>query len=253
MQSVPKEANREVSENEPSQVTARQIAAELIARIEAGELRPGDTLATVRELMVQFGASINTVQRALRELKVRGLIQKVGRNNIVRRSAPEVVDRSADYTRPVAEGEPAPYRDRTRITEVGPVGAPDYVAKLLKVAAGDVVLVRRRTMIRNDVDPVELVASYYTMDVAAGTELAERAPVKGGSPTALARLGMPPGPSTEWVFARLATRDEAEKLNLDAAAPVIRILRQVRSQDGRPLEVIEQVMPAEGNVLQYDF
>lgn len=236
----------------PPQVSARQIAAELNARIDVGELRPGDTLPTVRELMDQFGASTNTVQRALRELKDRGLISKAGRNNVVRRPV-QMVERSADYTRPRAEGEAAPHRDRSRITEVGPTGAPEYVAELLDVSPGDVVLVRRRTMIRNDVEPVELVSSYYPMGIAGGTELAGRALVKGGSPTALARLGYVSGPSTEWVFGRLPTPEEADKLNLPASAPVFRLLRQVRTTEGRPLEVIEMVMSAERSVLRYEF
>jgi GntR family transcriptional regulator len=244
------EATRPVVQD-PSQVSARQIAAEMNARIDAGELRPGDTLPTVRELMEQFGASTNTVQRALRELKDRGLISKAGRNNVVRHPV-QLVERSADYTRPLGEGEPIPHKDKPRITEVGPTGAPDYVAELLDVAPGAVVLVRRRTMIRNEVEPVELVSSFYPMEIAGGTELAKRALVKGGSPTALARLGYVSGPSTEWVFGRLPTPGEAERLNLPAGAPVLRILRQIRTAEGRPLEVIEMVMSAERNVLRYE-
>lgn len=232
-------------------LTSRQIADELLARIAAGELKPGDKMPTVRELMAQTGASINTVGRALRELKDRGLTQRDGRNSIVRKPV-EVVERSAEYTKPRADDQDALYQDRTRLTEVGPTGAPDYVARLLGIEEGDAVIVRRRTMIRNEVDPVELVTSYFPIHIASGTELAGRGGLSKGSPTALARLGFPPESSTEWVSCRLPTPDEAEKLRLAATAPVLRLLRQLRMADGTPVEVTEMVMPGEGNVLRYE-
>lgn len=238
-------------EERGSPLTSRRIADELRARIEAGELQPGQTMPTVRQLITQFGASTNTVQRALRELRDHGLTQREGRNTIVRRPV-EVVERSAHYTRPRADNENAPYKDKTRVIDVGPIGAPDYVADLLNVKAGDVVLVRRRVMIRNEVDPVELVTSFFPMEIAAGTELAERRNLPKGSPTVLGHLGYPPGPSTEWVYGRLPTPDEAERLRLPAGVPVLRLLRQLRMEDGTPVEVTEMVMPAEGNVLRYE-
>jgi GntR family transcriptional regulator len=236
----------------PGGWTAALIADEIRARIKSGELRPGDKLAPMRRMIEEFGVTSQTVQAAIRRLSLAGLVEtRQGSGTYVRTSV-EMTERSADYTRPLQPGEPLPHKDKTRLTEVGPTGAPEFVADLLDCSPGDVVLARRRTMVRMDVGPVELVTSYYPMDIAQGSALATMRLVKGGSPTELARLGFPPGPATEWVYARMPSPDEARDLNLRATTPVFRLVRQVRTAEGRPIEVIEQVMSGDRYVMRYD-
>jgi GntR family transcriptional regulator len=124
---------------------------------------------------------------------------------------------------------------------------------LLKVERGAVVVVRRRTMVDRETEaPNELVNSFYPAEIALGTPLAERGLLRGGSPDELARLGFPPGPATEWVYARMPTAAELEALGLRPNFPVFRIVRQVRTEQGRPVEVLEMVMSAERYVMRYE-
>jgi DNA-binding FadR family transcriptional regulator len=51
-----------------------QIVEDLIGRIDAGALRPGDRLPPERDLSRQFGVNRMTLRQALGELKMRGLI-----------------------------------------------------------------------------------------------------------------------------------------------------------------------------------
>lgn len=62
------------SEPEESESPYRQIAAQLRARIDAGELAPGDTMPTVKELAAANGVSVGTAHRALALLADEGRV-----------------------------------------------------------------------------------------------------------------------------------------------------------------------------------
>lgn len=53
------------------------IAAELRARIEAGEYRPGDALPSITRLSQEYGVAKTTAQKALRLLIDEGLARGV--------------------------------------------------------------------------------------------------------------------------------------------------------------------------------
>src|SRR5437588_4071959 len=53
----------------------RQIIDQVTGGLAAGTLRPGDQLATVRQLAVDLAINPNTVIRAYRELEIRGVLE----------------------------------------------------------------------------------------------------------------------------------------------------------------------------------
>jgi DNA-binding GntR family transcriptional regulator len=53
----------------------RQIAEDLRAQIESGEYPPGARLPTKAELMAQYHVAVNTVERAIEELRQAGLVE----------------------------------------------------------------------------------------------------------------------------------------------------------------------------------
>lgn len=59
----------------PRDSYARRIVADIRARIESGELRPGARLPTQRQLREQYGCSENPVKRAVDMLEAAGLIE----------------------------------------------------------------------------------------------------------------------------------------------------------------------------------
>ena len=66
----------------------RMIAADLRAKIESGELAPGDTLPSESELTSQFGVSRGTARQAFLELQAAGLIDAVqGRGRFVKEAS----------------------------------------------------------------------------------------------------------------------------------------------------------------------
>lgn len=62
------------SEPMPAVPLYRQIADRLRARIEAGELRPGEQLPTQAEIAEEWECSLQPVKWALRELELAGLV-----------------------------------------------------------------------------------------------------------------------------------------------------------------------------------
>lgn len=54
--------------------TWQKVAAHLIVRIKAGEFPPDAMLPSERALVEYYGVALNTVRRALDELRDRGLI-----------------------------------------------------------------------------------------------------------------------------------------------------------------------------------
>ena len=62
----------------------RQIAAWLLARMDSGELRPGQTIDSEKDLMDAFGVARTTVRRAIAYLRETGAVRSVaGRGSYV--------------------------------------------------------------------------------------------------------------------------------------------------------------------------
>jgi GntR family transcriptional regulator len=62
----------------------RQIAAWLLARIESGDLQPGQAVDSEKDLMDRFGVARSTVRRAVAYLRETGAVRTVpGRGSYV--------------------------------------------------------------------------------------------------------------------------------------------------------------------------
>lgn len=102
-----------------------QLKAQVISRIESGELIAGTKLPTVRALATTLGIAPNTVARAYRELEADGLIETRGRNGTVVRA------RAGDAAA-LAQLAAQEYAARVRELGVDPDAALDYVRVALK-------------------------------------------------------------------------------------------------------------------------
>src|SRR4051812_14205279 len=66
-----------------------RIAAEIMRRVAAGELRPGDRLSPIRQAAGEWGVNLNTVARAYAVLAERGILEtRTGAGTIVARGRP---------------------------------------------------------------------------------------------------------------------------------------------------------------------
>jgi molybdate-binding protein/DNA-binding transcriptional regulator YhcF (GntR family) len=68
-----------------------RIAAEILRRVAAGELRPGDRLPPIRQAAGEWGVNLNTVARAYAALAERGILEtRSGGGTVVTRGRPGV-------------------------------------------------------------------------------------------------------------------------------------------------------------------
>ena len=99
----------------PSAPLYERIAADVLRRVVAGELRPGDRLAPVRRAAREWGVNLNTVARAYALLAERGILEtRAGGGTVVAASRPDAIRWGAD---PVAEAR----AERLRSTLGGPI------------------------------------------------------------------------------------------------------------------------------------
>lgn len=111
----------------------------------------------------------------------------------------------------------------------------------------------RRQLLMHDGEPVELVTSYYPLELARGTALAEPRKIRGGTPTLLAEMGFPPRRTVDRVSARVPTPEQYEALRLPSDLPILRTLRVVYSDNDRPIEVTLMAKAGHLYELQYEF
>ncbi|MDW6061517.1 GntR family transcriptional regulator [Streptomyces sp. FXJ1.4098] len=239
-----------------------RIAADLRDEIMSGELPPGARLPSTAQLKERFSASNATVQKALQLLKDEGLaVGRAGAAVTVREHRQRTM-RPAAYMAPAAPGEPYRWiseaadghqaRGSSRLLEVAEVRPPADVVEALRLPDGGMALLRAQVLSLDD-EPVELVKSYYPLELARGTAMMDRRKIKGGTPALLAELGYPPRLSVDKVSARVPTQEQYTMLGLPGNLPVLRTLRVVFSDGERPIEAT--VMAKAGHLyeLRYEF
>ncbi|PHQ50211.1 GntR family transcriptional regulator [Streptomyces cinnamoneus] len=251
--------------NEVSQDSGKprylQIAHDLAEQIRAGILEPGSQVPSESEVMERYGVSQGTVRKAMAELRTSGLVETHhGRGSYVK-SLPPVRRKSSDRFRRshrrdgkgayLAEAEQAGQKPRVQVLYVGPTDAPAEIADRLGVAAGDKVLARRRRYF-SDNTPTEEATSYLPWPLATAIpQLLSENPGSGGIYARLEEHGLTLGEYVETVRARLATKQEVSALRLSPGSPVIHLVRNAVTRDGRVVEVCDTIMAADRFVLEY--
>ncbi|MGP3967339.1 GntR family transcriptional regulator [Streptomyces sp. 6N223] len=237
-----------------------RIAADLRDEIMSGDLAPGAKLPSTAQLTARFNASNATVQKALRLLKDERLV--VGRPGaaVTVRDHRQRTLRPAAYLAPAGPGRRYPWlaeaeklgkRARSTLLEVGEDTPPTDVAMALQLPQGGRALLRSQILLLDE-EPVELVKSYYPLEIARGTAMTQRRRIKGGTPKLLAGLGYPPRLSVDRISARVPTQEQYRLLRLPSDLPVLRTLRVVYTDEDRPIEAT--VMAKAGHLyeLQYE-
>ncbi|MDX2848515.1 GntR family transcriptional regulator [Streptomyces sp. PA03-3a] len=238
-----------------------EIADEIVLQIRQGVLKPGDTVPSESELMDRYGVSGGTIRRAMTEVRASGLVEtRHGKGSTVK-DRPPVRHRSSDRFRRslrrggkaayLAESEQSGATAKVSVLYIGPVEAPEDIAERLGVEAGAKVLARRRLYFRNGT-PVETATSYLPWDVAKDIpELFAENPGGGGIYARLEDHGHEFAEYVETLQARPASKAESSELALSPGAPVIHLIRNAVTVDGRVVEVCDTLMAADQFVFTY--
>ncbi|MEU9148985.1 GntR family transcriptional regulator [Streptomyces sp. NPDC048417] len=238
-----------------------RIAADLRDDIMSGQLPPGFNLPSTAQLRTRFGASNATVQKALQLLKDEGLvIGRAGAAVSVREHRQRTI-RPAGSLSPAAAGQTYPW-----LTEAAKHGATAHITLLgvtetrppadVRAAFGlsdEASVLLRSQLVLIDDEPAELVKSYYPLEIARGTPLADRRRIRGGMPALLTELGHRPHRSVDRVSARVPTQEQFQTLRLPGSLPVLCTLRVVYTEAGRPVEATAMAKAGHLYELQYEF
>ncbi|MET3983307.1 GntR family transcriptional regulator [Streptomyces sp. PvR034] len=238
-----------------------QIAEDIVRQIRAGVLAPGDQVPSEADMVERYGVSGGTVRKAMLEVRASGLVDtRHGKGSYVK-DRPPVRHRSSDRFRRslrrggkaayLAESEQSGATAKVSVIYIGPMEAAPDIATRLGVDAGTQVLARRRLYFRNGV-PVETAASYLPWDVVKDIpELFAENPGGGGIYARLEDHGHVFAEFVETLQARPAAKAEASELALSPGAPVVHLLRDAITEEGRVVEVCDTLMAADQFVFEY--
>jgi GntR family transcriptional regulator len=233
----------------------RQIAAQLRARIRRGDWQPGERLPSIPAMAEMFGVAKQTVQRTVDQLRVEGvLITKPGSGTYVRGTRRRL-NRLSRGRYGVHRGYHADLaaRYRQQLVQAGRATAPPEVADAFGVRDGSELIVRRH-VVRADEATVEVGASWFRLDGAAGTSL-ERAEAFGRPLYQEAEevLGRRYATATDTISARQPSREEAEILGIRPDTPVLHLLHVAYDERRKPIEVAQATWPGPMTTLTEEY
>jgi GntR family transcriptional regulator len=231
-----------------------QIADDLRKEILQQQLRPGERLPSEHSLMERYGASRQTVRKAVAVLKTEGLLDAAqGQGVFVRKRAPMLrrlsrreweTDRSGGFVfEQPATGTTVVEKEQGRIT------APAAIASRLGLSDGTEVTVWKWRVLSDD-RPLLLSTSYLP--------LADRQPVRQPEMPEdvyghLAdELGLRIGRLAEHVASRMPQPAEAHELDLGPGTPIVLITRTAYTPDGTAVETSDTVAAADRYELLYE-
>ncbi|MFF2812486.1 GntR family transcriptional regulator [Streptomyces sp. NPDC058000] len=237
----------------PEQPPYLRIADELRRRIAEHEWSPGDRLPSRAQIAQECGVGENVVRRAQELLISQGVLEgRAGsgtyvaaprqRVRVVRSSAREQPNGSPFRADMKAVGKSGDWESRTEAK----VPAPAEIASRLGIDEGD-LCVRTVYEFLADGRPVQLSTSWEPYDLTGGTlvVLPEGGPHAGvGVVNRMAEIGITVSHAVEQPEPRQANAEEASLLGIQKASLVTHIRRTYYSDEGRPVETADIVVPA---------
>ncbi|GAA1674244.1 GntR family transcriptional regulator [Fodinicola feengrottensis] len=238
----------------------RQIASRLRARITRGDLSPGQTVPTEKELSENYKVSRNTVRLALSALTNEGLITGGrGRGRVVRRVEPliyhasrsesarsrEVSDTDA-FLQHVAEQN----RRASQQIEVQIVIANEDIVSALKISKGDNVVVRRRLQYV-DGQPWSTTDSYYPLALVEGSQILSPSDIPQGVIKLMAEMGHVQTHYVDELTVRMPRPPEVQRLEIGQGIPVLAHNRTGFTDHG-PVRWTRSIFPGDRHRIVYE-
>jgi GntR family transcriptional regulator len=235
-----------------AQAKYQEIADRLRAQIDSGALQPGERLPSEPELVRAFDASRNTVRLALALLTNQGLV-------VTRQGLGTYV---AEETRPftallakVPEQPPGSHTGSTMLPVfsdgaqpatsrqwVEKAPASPSVAEKLELQPGDLVVVRRREGSIRGV-PWLMMASFYPLDIAAGTPLEQAGEIER-SIALMAELGYRQVGFVDEIGARMPNSREYAFFGFPTGSPII-VVNRTAFDEHRPIRLTRYIYRAD--------
>ncbi|MFC0602318.1 GntR family transcriptional regulator [Streptomyces palmae] len=240
----------------------RQLAEHLRQQINRGDYPPGSTLPRIIDLMAVHSLSRQTVREAIGVLADEGLVVTMGKGGTQVRNRLRVRIPLSRYSRVLRPGgTKGPWESacaqqgldgRMKVVDVSRGQGPEGVAALLDAPEDAELLHRCRHATIGPDDVVQIQRAWYLADLADEVGISGEGKVVGGVFAAFAAAGHPPAKASERVESRMPSPSEAAQLRIGGKVPVIAVERVTRDREGRALEVLRSVAPADRVQLIYD-
>lgn len=231
------------------------LAERLRRDIETGRIPRGGKLPSENELAEREGINRRTVQRAINELVLDGLVvSHKGRGHFVPSRVPIVwrasdPERDADnsWERSVREQGREPRQEiRTEAAY-----ADEDVARWLKLEPAEPVSIRWRTQFV-DSEAYSTANSFYPRSIVVGTEVELPGDVRPGIHAVFDRLGRGWTRRRDRLISRSASRDESRILSIPRGVVVTEIIRRSFDADDVPVRLTKILLPGDRYVIEYD-
>ena len=213
-----------------------QLENILRSKIEGGEALPNHKLPTEQELSREYKISRATVRQALAALVSEGLLyRKQGKGTFVTEKASKT--RSVKLTGFTEDIFTEGHQAEVRILEIRQVPAPERVAGVLRIPAGEEIMRFKRVRLV-DGGPFSLVINYMVPEI--GQKIVERELQHHTILHLLEeKLGIPLGTIRHSVEAIKADVEVASLLGVSVFEPVLYIETAVYSVEGRAVEAVD--------------
>jgi GntR family transcriptional regulator len=236
----------------PEQPPYLRIADMLRQRIASREWTPGDRLPSRAQLAEEYGVGDNVVRRAQETLISQGLLEGRAGSGTYVAEPRERVRMVRSFSRERRGGSPF----RADMAALGKAGswehhtqakapAPAEIAARLGIDEGE-LCVRTTYEFMGDAKPVMLSTSWEPYGITGGTivVLPEGGPHAGqGVVERMAVIGIVVSHAVEEPEPGQATTEEANLLGVQRGSLVTRIRRTYYSDDGRPVETADIIVP----------
>jgi GntR family transcriptional regulator len=219
-----------------------QLENILRSKIEGGEALPNQKLPTEQELSREYKISRATVRQALAALVSEGLLyRKQGKGTFVTEKAGQTKSvKLTGFTEDLfSEGHQA----EVKIIDIRPAPAPERVAGILRVPAGEEVI-RFKRMRSVDGGPFSYLLNYMPPEI--GEKISER-DLQNHTMLQLLedKLGISLGTIRHSLESVKADVEVASLLGISVFEPVLYMETAVFAAEGQPVEVVDSFFRAD--------
>lgn len=209
-----------------------QLARQLVAAIETGQLPKGTFLENEIDLAERWQVSRPTVRRAIQDLVDAGML--VRRRGVGTQVVSDQVRRPFKLTSLFEDLAATGREPVTSVLSLARVGADQEVSDALDIGVGtEVVAIERLRSIATQ--PLAIMRNWLLVEVAA-TITTDELTVRGLYPL-LRDRGVRPHSAVQQLGARAASATDATLLGLAVGAPLVTMRRVMQDDSGRVVEL----------------
>ena len=214
-----------------------QLASILRQQIDNGEWKPREPIPSERQLEVIYNVSRTTIREAIDYLTRQGyLYREHGRGTFV--SPPKLQKAMMELTSFSEDLIKRGIRPGQIIRKISTVIPPASILQRLELAPGTPMLKLERIRLGNDV-PIGLQISYLVLE--PGQSITRTEMEEAGSLYKLLqeKFHIIPSEADETLEVTVATKEEAELLQIEEGAPLLLSERVLFAQNRRPVEFVK--------------